>query len=125
MKGELTVDLMKSDDPSATGIDVTVEASGYISQLMEKDDKAGFGLRVGVKGGGCSGLQYELTFEDEVKKDEKTFESNGMRIVVDLKSYLYLRGLTLDYSGGLNGKGFVFMNPNAVKTCGCGASFAA
>ena len=125
MKGELTVDLMKSDDPSATGIDVTVEASGYISQLMEKDGKAGFGLRVGVKGGGCSGLQYELTFEDDAKKDEKTFESNGMRIFVDLKSYLYLRGLTLDYSGGLNGKGFVFMNPNAVKTCGCGASFAA
>ena len=125
MKGELTVDLMKSDDPSATGIDVTVEASGYISQLMEKDGKAGFGLRVGVKGGGCSGLQYELTFEDDATKDEKTFESNGMRIFVDLKSYLYLRGLTLDYSGGLNGKGFVFMNPNAVKTCGCGASFAA
>ena len=125
MKGELTTDLMKSDDPSATGIDVTVEASGYISQLMEKEGKAGFGLRVGVKGGGCSGLQYELTFEDEANKDEKTFESNGMRVFVDLKSYLYLRGLTLDYSGGLNGKGFVFMNPNAVKTCGCGASFAA
>ena len=125
MKGELTTDLMKSDDPSAKGIDVTAEASGYISQLMDKDGKAGFGLRVGVKGGGCSGLQYELTFEDEPMKDEKTYESNGMRIFVDLKSYLYLRGLTLDYSGGLNGKGFVFMNPNAVKTCGCGASFAA
>ena len=125
MKGELTTDLMNLDDPSAKGIDVTAEASGYISQLMEKDDKAGFGLRVGVKGGGCSGLQYELTFEDEPMNDEKTFESNGMRIFVDLKSYLYLRGLTLDYSGGLNGKGFVFKNPNAVKTCGCGASFAA
>lgn len=125
MKGELTTDLMKSDDPLAKGIDVTAEASGYISQLMEKEGKGGFGLRVGVKGGGCSGLQYELTFEDVPKSDEKIFESNGMRIFVDLKSYLYLRGLTLDYSGGLNGKGFVFMNPNASKTCGCGASFAA
>jgi len=125
MEGELTTDLMNLDDPSAKGIDVTAEASGYISQLMEKDGKGGFGLRVGVKGGGCSGLQYELTFEEAAQNDEKTFESNGMRIFVDLKSYLYLRGLTLDYSGGLNGKGFVFKNPNAVKTCGCGASFAA
>ena len=125
MEGELTTDLMNLDDPSAKGIDVTAEASGYISQLMEKDGKGGFGLRVGVKGGGCSGLQYELTFEEAAQSDEKTFESHGMRIFVDLKSYLYLRGLTLDYSGGLNGKGFVFKNPNAVKTCGCGASFAA
>jgi iron-sulfur cluster assembly protein len=81
-------------------------------------------IRVGEKGGGCSGLSYDLSFDTEMKEDDKEFEDNGMKIVVDKKSFLYLIGTELDYSGGLNGKGFVFHNPNANRTCGCGESFA-
>lgn len=81
-------------------------------------------IRVGVKGGGCSGLSYDLSFDTEMKEDDKEFEDNGMKIVVDKKSFLYLIGTELDFSGGLNGKGFVFHNPNANRTCGCGESFA-
>ena len=125
MQGELSAEVLNSKDSVAKGIAVTPEASSHLSELMTNDGKAGYGLKVGVKGGGCSGLQYELTFEKEPKNDEKIFESNGLRIIVELQSYLYLRGLSLDFSGGLNGKGFVFSNPNAVKTCGCGTSFAA
>ncbi|MCH8271695.1 MAG: iron-sulfur cluster assembly accessory protein [Candidatus Marinimicrobia bacterium] len=125
MQGELSEEVLNSKDSIAKGIAVTSEASSHLVEIMANEGKAGFGLKVGVKGGGCSGLQYELTFEKEPKKDEKIFESNGLRIFVDFKSYLYLRGLSLDYSGGLNGKGFVFSNPNATKTCGCGTSFAA
>jgi iron-sulfur cluster assembly protein len=81
-------------------------------------------IRVGVKGGGCSGLMYELDFDQDMKDGDKLFEDNGVKIVVDKKSYLYLIGTELDYSGGLNGKGFVFVNPNANRTCGCGESFS-
>ncbi|MFM1877159.1 MAG: hypothetical protein RLZZ241_25 [Bacteroidota bacterium] len=81
-------------------------------------------VRVGVKSGGCSGLSYELRFDREVAENDKVFEDNTVRIVVDKKSFLYLVGTTLEYSGGLNGKGFVFNNPNAQRTCGCGESFS-
>lgn len=81
-------------------------------------------IRVGVKGGGCSGLSYDLSFDTEMTEEDKEFEDNGMKIVVDKKSFLYLIGTELDYSGGLNGKGFIFINPNANRTCGCGESFA-
>jgi len=81
-------------------------------------------IRVGVKGGGCSGLSYDLSFDTDLKDDDKVFEDNGMKVVVDKKSFLYLIGTELDYSGGLNGKGFVFNNPNASRTCGCGESFS-
>lgn len=81
-------------------------------------------IRVGVQGGGCSGLMYELNFDTEIKEGDKEFEDNGVKIVVDMKSYLYLIGTELDYSGGLNGKGFSFVNPNANRTCGCGESFS-
>lgn len=81
-------------------------------------------IRVGVKGGGCSGLMYELKFDSELGPDDKVFEDNGVKVVVDKKSFLYLVGTELDYSGGLNGKGFVFKNPNADRTCGCGESFS-
>lgn len=86
-----------------------------------KDDSAF--LRVEVKKGGCSGLSYKMNFDTVTRDGDKTFEFNGEKVVVDTQSYLYLIGMTLDYSGGLNGKGFVFQNPNASKTCGCGASF--
>lgn len=81
-------------------------------------------VRVGVKSGGCSGLSYELKFDKITNEDDKLFEDNGIRIVVNKKSFLYLVGTILDYSGGLNGKGFVFNNPNANRTCGCGESFS-
>ena len=81
-------------------------------------------LRLGVIGGGCSGLSYELSFDREEKEHDKVFESNEVKIVVDKKSFLYLVGTTLDYSGGLNGAGFTFKNPNANRTCGCGESFS-
>lgn len=81
-------------------------------------------VRVGVKSGGCSGLSYDLKFDKEKDDDDKVFEDNGVKIIVDKKSFLYLIGTTLDYSGGLNGTGFVFNNPNANRTCGCGESFS-
>jgi len=81
-------------------------------------------VRVGVKSGGCSGLSYDLNFDKEQQEGDKVFEDNGVKIIVDKKSFLYLIGTTLEYSGGLNGTGFVFNNPNANRTCGCGESFS-
>ena len=82
------------------------------------------GLRVAVMGGGCSGLSYKLEFQKEPAADDKVFEQDGVKVFIDPKSFLYVRGLTLDYCGGLNGTGFVFKNPNASKSCGCGSSFS-
>ncbi|VAV82963.1 probable iron binding protein from the HesB_IscA_SufA family [hydrothermal vent metagenome] len=81
-------------------------------------------VRVGVKSGGCSGLSYDLKFDKTKDPEDKVFEDNGVKIIVDKKSFLYLIGTTLEYSGGLNGTGFVFNNPNANRTCGCGESFS-
>jgi iron-sulfur cluster assembly protein len=105
-------------------ITVTDSAKKQALRLMEDDSKVGYFIRVGVQGGGCSGLMYQLTFDNNEQEGDKTFESNGIRVVVDKKSYLYLIGTTLDFSGGLNGKGFVFVNPHADRTCGCGESFS-
>ena len=105
-------------------IKVTDSAKSKAIDLMKEDGKSGFFIRVGVKGGGCSGLMYELTFDNEINESDKSFEDNGVRVVVDKKSFLYLIGTTLDFSGGLNGKGFIFSNPNADRTCGCGESFS-
>ena len=81
-------------------------------------------VRVGVKSGGCSGLSYDLNFDKNKSEEDKVFVDNGIHIIVDKKSFLYLVGTTLEYSGGLNGTGFVFNNPNANRTCGCGESFS-
>jgi len=81
-------------------------------------------VRVGVNSGGCSGLSYELKFDNKTGDDDKVFVDNEIKIIVDKKSLLYLAGTTLEYSGGLNGKGFIFVNPNANRTCGCGESFS-
>jgi iron-sulfur cluster assembly protein len=105
-------------------ITVTDAARKQAQRLMEDDGKDGYFIRVGVEGGGCSGFMYQLTFDNEDREGDKTFEDNGVKVVVDKKSYLYLIGTTLDFSGGLNGKGFVFNNPNAGRTCGCGESFS-
>lgn len=107
-------------------IKVSDSAKLKISQLMGED---GFTLenhyvRVGVKSGGCSGLSYELDFDKEMGENDKLFTENDVKIAIDKKSFLYLVGTTLEYSGGLNGKGFVFNNPNANRTCGCGESFS-
>ncbi|MGX7667919.1 HesB/IscA family protein [Flavobacterium pedocola] len=107
-------------------IKVSESAKKRIALLMEDD---GFStatdyVRVGVKSGGCSGLSYDLKFDKALGEDDKVFEDNDIKIAVDKKSFLYLVGTTLEYSGGLNGKGFVFNNPNANRTCGCGESFS-
>ncbi len=81
-------------------------------------------VRVGVKSGGCSGLSYELKFDNAIGENDKVFEDNDIKVAVEKKSFLYLAGTILEYSGGLNGKGFVFNNPNANRTCGCGESFS-
>lgn len=81
-------------------------------------------LRVSVVGGGCSGLSYKLDFDNESQPNDQVFEENGVKLVTDLKSFLYLCDTTLDFSDGLNGKGFHFINPNASRSCGCGESFA-
>ena len=81
-------------------------------------------LRVGVVGGGCSGLSYKLDFDNEMQPKDQVFEDHGIKLVTDLKSFLYLCDTTLDFSDGLNGKGFHFINPNASRSCGCGESFA-
>ncbi|UKN03596.1 iron-sulfur cluster assembly accessory protein [Paracrocinitomix mangrovi] len=105
-------------------IKVTDMAKDTALRMMAEEQKDGFFIRVGVEGGGCSGLMYQLKFDDQMNEDDKEFMDNGIKVVVDKKSVLYLVGTTLDYSGGLNGKGFVFSNPNAARTCGCGESFS-
>ena len=107
-------------------IKVSNIAKQKVNSLMIEDgfDPTSDFVRVGVKSGGCSGLSYKLEFDNIQNESDKLFESNGVKIVVDTKSYLYLIGTTLDYSGGLNGNGFVFNNPNAARTCGCGESFS-
>lgn len=92
--------------------------------MQEQGDSSKQYVRVGVTAGGCSGLSYNLDFDSKVLETDKLFKNNDINLIVDEKSYLYLVGTTLNYSGGLNGKGFVFENPNASRTCGCGESFA-
>ena len=107
-------------------IKVSEGAKNRIALLMTDEgyDAAKDFVRVGVKSGGCSGLSYELKFDKLQAENDKLFEDNEIRIVIDKKSVLYLAGTILEYSGGLNGKGFVFNNPNAQRTCGCGESFS-
>ncbi len=107
-------------------IKVTEQAKAKVQKLMEADGYNSLSdyVRVGVKSGGCSGLSYDLKFDKIASPNDKVFQDNGVKIIVDNKSFLYLIGTTLEYSGGLNGKGFVFNNPNANRTCGCGESFS-
>ncbi|HET8887082.1 MAG TPA: iron-sulfur cluster assembly accessory protein [Salinimicrobium sp.] len=107
-------------------IKVSEDAKRRIASLMSEEgyDVVQDFVRVGVKSGGCSGLSYELKFDKAKAEEDKLFVDNEVKLVVDKKSFLYLIGTTLEYSGGLNGKGFVFNNPNAQRTCGCGESFS-
>ena len=105
-------------------ITVTENAKNHALQLISQEERpADTFIRVGVEGGGCSGLSYKLEFDNAMKEGDQQFEDKGVRIVVDRKSFLYLVGTELEYTGGINGKGFVFNNPNASRTCGCGESF--
>ena len=107
-------------------IKVSETAKNKVVELMTEDgyNYTNDYVRVGVKSGGCSGLSYDLKFDTVQAEGDKVFEDNGIKIIVDKKSFLYLIGTTLEYSGGLNGTGFVFNNPNANRTCGCGESFS-
>jgi iron-sulfur cluster assembly protein len=108
-------------------IDMTEKAVLEIKRIQEKDPTAaGSRLRIKVVGGGCSGMSYKLGFDQEpVAANDKVFEKDGVQVVCDPKSILYLSGTILDFTDGLNGTGFVFNNPNAKRTCGCGSSFSA
>jgi iron-sulfur cluster assembly protein len=106
-------------------INVTDKAVNRLATLRtEEGHSDNHNVRVSVKGGGCSGLMYDLDFDESIKETDDIFEDKGVKIVVDKKSLLYLLGTTLDFTDGLNGKGFQFVNPNATRTCGCGESFA-
>ncbi len=106
-------------------VQITERAKDKIIELRLKDGLTNnHNIRVAVKGGGCSGLMYDLNFDAEVKEKDEIFEDKAIKILVDKKSLLYLLGTTLDFTDGLNGKGFHFVNPNASRTCGCGESFA-
>lgn len=104
---------------------VADSAKEKISELKQSENIAeDFFIRVSVTSGGCSGLTYQMDFDNESQPNDQIFEDNGVKVVTDLKSFLYLCNTTLEFSGGLNGKGFYFNNPNAARTCGCGESFA-
>lgn len=106
-------------------ITVTDKAKSKVEELIKSSDlNESYFLRVSVAGGGCSGLSYKLDFDNEIKPGDQFFEDKGVKISLDMKSFLYLAGTELDFSDGLNGKGFNFNNPNASRTCGCGDSFS-
>ena len=115
--------------PADLGMDappvvLTAKAVEMVKDAIQREGLAGWGIRVGVVGGGCSGFQYSMDFEQESKDGDMTFEQDGIRLYVDPMSSMYLQGVTIDYVVGLQGAGFKFTNPNARSTCGCGASFS-
>ena len=116
---------MATATPQPLSIQISEEAATHVKQFAEAEGKGQANLRVGVKGGGCSGLTYILEVVDEEPLEtDKVIEDRDVRLYVNKKSYVFLAGTVLEYSGGLNGKGFVFNNPNAKTTCGCGTSFS-
>lgn len=115
-KNQSRLDMIKVSDTAKKRVALLMEDEGFNAEIDY--------VRVGVKSGGCSGLSYDLKFDHLAAEEDKVFEDNGVKIAVDKKSFLYLVGTTLEFSGGLNGKGFYFNNPNASRTCGCGESFS-
>jgi len=113
-----------SEVQTQNDITVSVKAVKEIKKIMEENNiPSDVGLRIGVKGGGCSGLTYVMGFDPDNKEGDSILEQDNIKLVIDGKSLFYLMGTELDFSDGLNGKGFIFNNPNAVKKCGCGDSF--
>ncbi len=125
------MDTMTQSAPAAApdlGMDNFVvlsdKAVEMVKDAMQRDGLAGHGIRVGVQGGGCSGFQYSMDFEEKAKDGDITLEQSGIKLYVDSMSSMYLQGVTIDYVQGLQGAGFKFINPNAKSTCGCGSSFS-
>ena len=110
--------------PNPLTINISEEAAAHVREFATQAGKPDAHLRVGVEGGGCSGLTYMLDLVDGPGENDKVIEEHGLELYVDRKSYVFLAGTILEFSGGLNGKGFVFNNPNAKTTCGCGTSFS-
>ncbi len=109
----------------ANPIVLTAKAVEMVKEAIAREGLEGYGIRVGVAGGGCGGFQYAMDFEKEPRPDDTTMEQDGVRLYVDPMSNMYLQGVTIDYVVGLQGAGFKFNNPNAKSTCGCGSSFTA
>lgn len=106
-------------------ITLTDKAASKVKEILVSENRLNSGLRVGVKGGGCSGFTYILDFDDNAGETDQVFEDKGVKIFVDAKSFVFLAGTELDYADGLSGAGFTFVNPNATRSCGCGSSFQA
>ena len=114
----------KNMSDSINIVNLTDKAIAQVKSIFDQEKKGeDLGLRLGVVGGGCSGLSYKIDFDTKKEKDN-VLEFDGVKVFIDLKSSIYLKGVTLDFKDGLNGKGFVFINPNAANTCGCGESFS-
>jgi iron-sulfur cluster assembly protein len=112
-------------DSVAAPLQISEKAAAQVRLIQERENRPNTYLRVSVVGGGCSGLSYKLSFDEAPKEKDKVFEIHGVKIAVDGKSLLFIRGTILEFTDGLNGQGFVFENPNAKSSCGCGSSFSA
>jgi iron-sulfur cluster assembly accessory protein len=120
---------LDNPSPADLGVDappivLTPKAVEMVKDAMQREGLGGYGIRVGVMGGGCAGFQYSMDFEQAAKDGDVTFEQDGVKLYVDPMSSMYLQGVTVDYVVGLQGAGFKFSNPNARTTCGCGSSFS-
>ena len=125
MSNQKTTIKSKQEEFKQASINVTKDAVKKLKNVMKSDDKENYFLRMSVEGGGCSGMTYKMDFDREQKEFDKVFESNGLKVICDLKSWLYLKDVKIDYSDDLLNGGFKIKNPNAERTCGCGTSFSA
>ena len=115
----------QTNQESSSVVTISEKAAAQVKQIQEREGKVESLLRISVVGGGCSGLSYKLSFEESPKEKDSVLEQHGIKLLVDGKSLLFLKGIVLDFTDGLNGQGFVFSNPNAKSSCGCGSSFSA
>ena len=125
MSNQETTIKSKQEEFKQSSIVVTKDAVKKLKNVMKSDDKEDYFLRMSVEGGGCSGMTYKMDFDNQQKEFDKVFESNGLKVICDLKSWLYLKDVRIDYSDDLLNGGFKIKNPNAERTCGCGTSFSA